>query len=100
MKEEPKRPSTAIDRATAQYERLAKSADEVARTVELSADVHEQMTDHNPRAAERAEDLRRLAAAEREAAAAYRRGETPSEEVQQTIRTRGHVPATDSAASS
>lgn len=95
MNDKSEQEESLSEQAAYQYESLAEAASEVARTVEMSADVHDQMTGHDPQAAERARDLRRLAAAERTAAAAYLRGEMPSEEVQKTIRDHGRDTTTE-----
>ncbi|GAA0503284.1 hypothetical protein Ade02nite_36090 [Paractinoplanes deccanensis] len=77
------------DRAAESFESLADSAEMAARTAEMSARVHDQMTDRVAGAAEHAERDRTLAAAEWEAAAAYRAHEVPPDEVRETIRRAG-----------
>jgi hypothetical protein len=68
------------------FEVLARTADTVAETAEMSARVHDNAAGHLPGAAEHAQRERRLAAAERAAAAAYRNHAIPPKEVMQTIR--------------
>lgn len=75
------------------FEALARSADAVAETAEMSARVHDEAVGHLPGAAEHAQRERRLAAAERAAAAAFRRHEMPSDEVRRAIRACGVGPA-------
>jgi hypothetical protein len=58
-------------------------------TIEYSADVHADMTRTQPEAHEHAERDRRLAAAERAAAAALRHGELPSDAARRVIRAGG-----------
>jgi pyruvate/2-oxoglutarate dehydrogenase complex dihydrolipoamide acyltransferase (E2) component len=70
----------------AAFERLADLAEQVAGTAEHSADVHDGIGAHLPGAREHAERDRRLAAAERAAAAAYREHRMPSDEVRAVIR--------------
>jgi hypothetical protein len=68
-------------------ESLARTAESVAVTVDKSAEMHEQMAGALGDAAlEHAARDRKLAEAEREAAAAYRRQEVPSDELRRTIR--------------
>ncbi|MEV4639688.1 hypothetical protein AB0J80_20255 [Actinoplanes sp. NPDC049548] len=80
-----------------QFERLAQAADSLAGTLESSAGLHDEMEGHLPGAAAHAVRDRRLAAAEREAAAAYRRRELPSDEVRRVIRNNGGDPERDAA---
>jgi hypothetical protein len=80
------RVSDAAGKATENFEALARTADAVAETVAMSADVHDQAAGNLPGAAEHAQRDRRFAAAERAAAAAYRSGEVPPDDVQEAIR--------------
>jgi len=57
-------------------EAMAKIAESIADVAEYSATVHDQMSSRVPGAAEHAARDRRLAAAERAVAAAYRQGRT------------------------
>jgi hypothetical protein len=66
-------------------EEMAKIADDVAKVAEYSAIVHDQMSSRVPGAAEHAARDRRLAAAERDVAAAYRQGSTPTPAARQQI---------------
>lgn len=71
------------------FKKLARTSEAVAQTAELSAAVHDGAVGTLPGAAEHAETDRRFAAAERAAAAAFRRGEVPPDEVRQVIRDPG-----------
>ena len=73
----------------AAFARMARIAEDVAETAERSAAVHDEMGAYLPDAPEHAERDRRLAAAERDAAAAYREHRLPSEEVRAVIRDSG-----------
>ncbi len=70
-------------------QKLARTAESVAQTVEYSADVHADMARTRPEAHEHAERNRRLAAAERASAAALRHGELPSDADRRVIRAGG-----------
>jgi len=85
----PEREQEIADRLPAKFAALARTADAVARALEMGADVHQQAAKHLPDAAEHADRARRFAAAERAAAAAYRRGEMPSDDVRRVIRNGG-----------
>ena len=75
---------TAVGR-TPTSEALARLAESIAATTEHSAKVHDRMSARMPEAAEHAARERRLAAAERAAAEAYRQGRAPSADVRQQI---------------
>jgi hypothetical protein len=68
------------------FETLARTADAIADTAEMSARVHDRAAAYLPGAAEHARRERRLAAAERAAATAYRNREVPSAQVIRAIR--------------
>ncbi|GAA3336527.1 hypothetical protein GCM10020358_29500 [Amorphoplanes nipponensis] len=78
------------------FESLARTADAIADTAERSARVHDAAVGRLPGAAEHARRERRLAAAERAAAEAFRRHEIPSRAVTQAIRDCGHQAVDDS----
>jgi hypothetical protein len=75
------------------FEALARTADAIAETAEVSACVHDRAVAHLPGAAEHAQRERRFAAAERAAAVAYRNHEVPPDDVMQVIRDSGRGPA-------
>ena len=79
------RMSEAAGKTTEILEALARTADAIAETAAMSADVHDRAAGNLPGAAEHAERDRRFAAAERAAAAAYRNGEVPPDHVRQAI---------------
>jgi hypothetical protein len=68
------------------FQALARTAESVARTAEYSADVHDNATKTLPDAREHAARDRRLAEAERAAAAAYRNEQVPPHDVRQVVR--------------
>jgi hypothetical protein len=71
------------------FEALAQTAEAIAQTEEISADVHDHSAVFLPAAAEHAGRARRLAAAEKAAAAAFREHRLPPDDVRQVIRDRG-----------
>jgi hypothetical protein len=77
------------DRRDRQFQRLAEAAEAMAATAETSARIHDQMTNEQPDAAEHAARERLLAAAERDAAEAFRAGELPSSASREAIRASG-----------
>lgn len=78
------------DRRRKHLLRLAEAAESMAATAEASARVHDQMAERQcPGAAEHAARDRLLAAAERDAARAYRAGQSPSETTRAAIRACG-----------
>jgi hypothetical protein len=77
------------------FEALAGTAEAIAKTLDHSADVHDNAAQHLPCAAEHAARDRRFAHAERTAAAYYRARQVPPEEVLQTIREVRAKPDTD-----
>jgi len=77
------------ERRRKQLQRLAEAAEGMAETAEMSARVHDQMARQQPAAAEHADRERMLAAAEREAAKAFRAGELPSAASREAIRASG-----------
>ncbi|XVU21884.1 hypothetical protein ACQPZJ_32055 [Actinoplanes sp. CA-054009] len=77
-----RRARRARARAEEEFDRMADLADDLADTAEESARVHDQM----PGGADHAALDRRFAAAERDAADAYRAHEVPSDDVRDTIR--------------
>lgn len=79
-----------------QFESLAETAEKIAETTARSADVHDKLTTL-PGAEEHAARDRRLSAAERDAAAALRQHEVPSEATRQVIRESRPGGAPDSA---
>jgi hypothetical protein len=80
------RMSEAADKTIENFEALARTADAIAETAAMSADVHDRAAGNLPGAAEHAERDRRFAAAEMAAADAYRSGEVPPDDVRQAIR--------------
>jgi hypothetical protein len=74
------------DTQAALFEALAHAAEGIAQTVEKLADIYDQAAWSLPDAFEHAARIRRFAAAERAAAAAYRNHEVPAEGVRQVIR--------------
>jgi transcription initiation factor TFIIIB Brf1 subunit/transcription initiation factor TFIIB len=87
------RMSEAADKTTENLEALALTADAIAETAALSADVHDEAAGNIPGAVEHAERDRRFAAAERAAAVAYRSGKVPPDDVRQAIRDAGRAGA-------
>jgi hypothetical protein len=79
-------PTTMQDKQAELFQALARCAESVARTAEFSADVHDNVTHALPDAHKHAARDRRLAQAERAAAAAYRNEEVPSHDVREVIR--------------
>jgi hypothetical protein len=75
----------APERFKVMFERLAQVAERIAATAEYSARVHDQMVGHLPDAMDRAAGQRRLAAAEKAAAVAYRNLEVPPTTVRRAI---------------
>jgi hypothetical protein len=74
------------NRPTDMFEALARTAEAIAETAEASTDVHKQAAGNLPGAEEHAARDRRLAAAERASAHAFRNHEIPPDEVRQVIR--------------
>lgn len=70
----------------AQFDNLASIAERLAATLDARADLHDELVDRLPDAAAHSARERRLAAAERAAAAAYRNRELPSDDVRRIIR--------------
>ena len=87
--EQPPRPASGA--AKDMFERLAGTAENIAETANAAARVHDQLTGLLPGAAEHAARERRLAAAEAEAADAYRNQQVPPDEVRQVIRDSGRA---------
>ena len=73
-------------------QKVARTAEYIARVAEQSADVHDALTGSVPGAEEHAARNRRLAAAERTSAGAVRRGGLPPESARRVIRAGGRVP--------
>jgi hypothetical protein len=71
------------------FDALAMTAESVAVTIEKSAEIHEALATRDPEAVGRAARQRKLAAAERAAAAAYRSGRQIPEDVRRAIRDAG-----------
>lgn len=72
-------------------QKVARTAEHIARVAEQSADVHDALTGSMPGAEEHAARDRRLAAAERTSAGAVRRGGLPPESARRVIRAGGRV---------
>src|SRR3954465_14965808 len=89
----PARDPDATGGPAEEFEFLACIAEALADTLEVSADVHHGVAEYLPGAAEHAQRDRRLAAAERAAASAYRRAEVPPDEVRRVIRDSGRTGA-------
>jgi hypothetical protein len=83
------------DQTAELYEELAQRAEEIARTVEHSAEVHAKMPTYLLSQPDHAERERMLAAAEHAAAEAYRAHQVPPSEVRAAIRRAGDVGTTD-----
>jgi hypothetical protein len=73
-------------------QKVARTAEYIARVAEQSADLHDALAGSVPDAEEHAVRDRRLAAAERTSAAALRRGGLPPESARRVIRAGGRVP--------
>jgi hypothetical protein len=77
--------SEVADKRAEIFAALAESADSIADSADKSAYIHDQIGERMPGAAEHAARDRRLAAAERAAAEAYRKHEVPPDEVRQVV---------------
>jgi hypothetical protein len=84
-----RRHTAPADRRAELFDQLRQRAEDLARTAEFSAAVHAKMPAHLLNPPDHAERDRRLAAAERAAAEAYRAHRVPSEEVRAAIRRAG-----------
>ena len=79
--------AAALDRKRNQvFAALAETADAIAQTEENSAHVHDDAAAYLPGASEHAARSRRLAKAEKAAAAAFREHRVPPDDVRQVIR--------------
>jgi hypothetical protein len=89
-----RRRTPLADQQAVLFEELAERAEGLARTAELSAEVHAQMPAHLLTPPDHAGRDRMLAAAERAAAEAYRAHRLPPDEVRDAIRRAGDISTT------
>jgi hypothetical protein len=82
------------DRRAQLFDGLGQRAEDLARTVEFSAEVHAQMPSHLLNPPDHAERERKLAAAERAAAEAYRAHQVPADKIRDAIRQAGDTGTT------
>jgi len=86
-----RRQTPMSDQRAELFEELAQRAEDLARTAELSAEVHAHMPTHLLHPPDHPGRERVLAAAERAAAEAYRAHQVPSDEIRAAIRRVGDM---------